>query len=305
VQEGTRLEDMIAIVRSNRQEVFLPVVSAEGIFKGMARPRELLAQLADVVRPTRVGGMAMLVGVHLHCGTARGGSGDLALMLSGAFLMVVVGTAWVLSFLVCWFLERRVGVDLVPMLLGSPDVVAMGEGGVLSRVIWILPFLFFLILLRFSRLSQYHAAEHMVVHALERFEPLTEEGVARMGRVHPRCGSNLMVPVFILYLAWALWPMEYKYYFVGVIIAVVFLARNFGGVAQAVFTTRKPERRHIRKAIGAASELLRNYQRRGRRSVWLGMRVWNMGILQTLLGAFAAYGVYYAARALIEAAIGI
>lgn len=305
LREKMGLEEVLRVVRSHPQEVVLPVVSEEGVFRGMVRPRDLLAEMADVVRPPRVGGMATPFGVHLHCGSARGGSSNWVLLLAGSYLMAVVGLGWILSFLTCWFVEKPVRVDLVPILLASPVLVG-GEGTqVASRVVWLLPFLFFLTLLRFTRVAQYHAAEHMVVHALERFEPLTEESVRRMGRVHPRCGSNLMVPVFMLFVAWSLWPMANKLYFVALVILTVAMGRRLGGVAQAMFTTRSPDKRHIEKAIKSARELLENYRRHGRGPVSLPVRIWNMGIVQTLLGALLAYGAFYGLLTLLGAKVGV
>lgn len=298
--EHVRLEDVLRTVKDHPQEMVLPVVSEEGVFKGMVRPRDLLAEMMDSVRPARVGGMATPFGVYLHCGSARGGSSDWALLLTGSLLMLVVGAAWVLSFLVCWFVEKPIGVDLVPLLLGSNPLVAGTGTEVAARAVFLLPFLFFLVILRFTRVAQFHAAEHMVVHALERFEPLTEEAVARMGRVHPRCGSNLMVPLFILLAAWSLWPVASRLYFVGLLVLVVATGRALGGVAQALFTTRRPQRWHIERGIEAANQMLHNYRRRGRRPVPLPVRVWNMGMVQTLLGALLAYAVFQGLQALLR-----
>jgi hypothetical protein len=305
LDEKMGLKEVLEVVKSHPQELALPVVSAEGIFKGMVRPRYILAEMADVIRPPRVGGMATPFGVHLHCGTTRGGSSDWQLLLTGSFLMVMVGVAWIMSFLVCWFLEKSVGVDLVPILMDSPALVGGEKAEVAMRIVWALPFLFFLITLRFTRVAQYHAAEHMVVHALERFEPLTEEGVRRMNRVHPRCGSNLMVPAFVLYMAWSFLPMANKVYFIGLVILMIATARNLGGIAQSLFTTRRPETKHIQKGIESARELIMNYRRGGNRPVSIAVRLWNMGLLQTLLGAFLAYGLFYGLRTLFGTMVGL
>ncbi|WP_408009203.1 DUF1385 domain-containing protein [Pseudalkalibacillus sp. A8] len=52
------------------------------------------------------------------------------------------------------------------------------------------------LVIKFTSISKYHAAEHMVAHCEDKNLPLTYENVAKQPRVHPRCGTNLVV--FIL-----------------------------------------------------------------------------------------------------------
>ncbi len=47
------------------------------------------------------------------------------------------------------------------------------------------------------RVFQYHGAEHMTIHALEREDPLTLQNVRRYPTAHPRCGTEFLV-VFII-----------------------------------------------------------------------------------------------------------
>ncbi|HET7676954.1 MAG TPA: DUF1385 domain-containing protein [Candidatus Limnocylindrales bacterium] len=47
------------------------------------------------------------------------------------------------------------------------------------------------------RVFQYHGAEHMTIHALEREEPLTIERIRRHPTAHPRCGTEFLV-VFVV-----------------------------------------------------------------------------------------------------------
>ncbi len=49
------------------------------------------------------------------------------------------------------------------------------------------------LVIRFTSISKYHAAEHMVAHCEDKNLPLTYENVANQPRVHPRCGTNLVV----------------------------------------------------------------------------------------------------------------
>ena len=47
------------------------------------------------------------------------------------------------------------------------------------------------------RVFQYHGAEHMTIHALEREEALTHENIRRHPTAHPRCGTEFLV-VFVI-----------------------------------------------------------------------------------------------------------
>jgi uncharacterized protein YqhQ len=47
------------------------------------------------------------------------------------------------------------------------------------------------------RVFQYHGAEHMTIHALERDDPLTPERVGQYPTAHPRCGTEFLV-VFVI-----------------------------------------------------------------------------------------------------------
>ena len=48
------------------------------------------------------------------------------------------------------------------------------------------------------RVFEYHGAEHMTIHALERGDPLTVEAVRKYPTAHPRCGTEFLVVVIIL-----------------------------------------------------------------------------------------------------------
>ena len=48
------------------------------------------------------------------------------------------------------------------------------------------------------RVFEYHGAEHMTIHALEKGDPLTLDAVRRYPTAHPRCGTEFLVVVIIL-----------------------------------------------------------------------------------------------------------
>ena len=48
------------------------------------------------------------------------------------------------------------------------------------------------------RVFEYHGAEHMTIHALEKGDPLTVDEVRKYPTAHPRCGTEFLVVVIIL-----------------------------------------------------------------------------------------------------------
>jgi uncharacterized protein YqhQ len=48
------------------------------------------------------------------------------------------------------------------------------------------------------RVFQYHGAEHMTIHALERGDPLTTDEIRKYPTAHPRCGTEFLVVLVAL-----------------------------------------------------------------------------------------------------------
>jgi hypothetical protein len=154
----------------------------------------------------------------------------------------------------------------------------------------------FLSLLRiFPWLAGYHAAEHQTVNAIEAGEPLTLDAVAKMPRVHPRCGTNLGALMGLGYLGVAILAMalslEAGRQHIEVVatlalwsvLAVVISWKRLGAWMQTVFTTRTATPREIASGIKAGTEVL------GRARLVLTpptpfMRIWHMGLLQVAMG---------------------
>ncbi len=59
-------------------------------------------------------------------------------------------------------------------------------------------FLLFGLIMRLTRLAAYHAAEHKVVHLLERGLPLTLEEARKAPALNPYCGSSLLALAVLL-----------------------------------------------------------------------------------------------------------
>ncbi len=250
----------------------------------------------------RLGGMATPLGVYLTDGVSGGGAGFWGLFLSGLLL----GTLGI----VAQGLAQNVMHALTPCAAmasaGLSAIMPAGSAWLGQMAAWVaLPLLSTLLVfagLRLSPLSGTHAAEHQVVHCLERGQPLVPECVRAMPRVHPRCGTNIVAGfalfhlVFLAVFAWAQ-ASDYGSFdavtlgLVAAAPAALLLWRRLGGWMQFWLATRPATPAQIDSAIFAARQVLsRREQRAGRVRFRLGRRIWAMGLPQVMLGYFALLG---------------
>jgi hypothetical protein len=157
-----------------------------------------------------------------------------------------------------------------------------------------LPLILFALLFRLTWVTGYHAAEHQVVHAIEAGDDLLPEVVRRKPRVHPRCGTNLVVAVFLMsaFWNWRSGPLGDM----AVVVAMLctfFLWRRIGAVVQQYITTRPANRRQIESGILAGEQLMERYQDwpYGPQTGW--QRIWNMGLLQVFGGFMLVLGLLF------------
>ena len=300
VTPSTRTSEAAALLDTSGADA-LPVVDARGAYLGLVARSDLVQDLVRPFKPPLVGGMATPLGVYLTTGQASGGVGALALMLSGLVLFSLHVVAQSVAFAGESCLRAAA-------LLGGPAFLSALLPGLHTFVGEVVPLLvqlaLFLLLLRLSPVAGYHAAEHQVVHALERSEPLAVETVRAMPRVHPRCGTNLVAGGLLLTLGAAVFaPLlrrvvgesdsEMAGYVLAALPALVWW-RSVGGWLQQHFTTRPATDAQIESGIRAARELLRAHDRapfaplRGRRVLW---RFWRMGFLQIMTGFVAGLGL--------------
>ncbi|HWA84320.1 MAG TPA: DUF1385 domain-containing protein, partial [Fimbriimonadaceae bacterium] len=161
---------------NNRDAKTLIVIDDAGQVQGILTPSDLYPKRLTPLRPPLVGGMATPFGVYLTTGSLRAGVGHLALVTTGITLLGLLQVGGILGVVLHDVLRSR-GVDS-----SLADVAEL-----------ITAFGLFLLGMRLIPLSGIHAAEHKVVHAIERGEDLAPAVVRRMPRVHPRCGTNLAV----------------------------------------------------------------------------------------------------------------
>ena len=90
----------------------------------------------------------------------------------------------------------------------DPVVFNLIEGGIRLMVfllyIWGISFMGGI-----RRVFQYHGAEHKTIHCYEAGEALTVENVQKFPRLHPRCGTNFLLIVMVVAIAFHVffgWP---------------------------------------------------------------------------------------------------
>ena len=251
--------------------------------------------------PPRLGGMATPLGVYLHDGVSSGGAGLWGLFLTGAAMSSLA----LLAQAGAHGLAHEAFAHL-PGLSRWEARLPPGFQTWLAAISPWLPLPLVFLLLRLAPLSGTHAAEHQVVHCVERSVPLVPESVRAMPRVHPRCGTNLFAG-FVLFLLTFLAvfsaataggrPPADAAALSAMLAAppALLLWRHVGGRFQQWFATRPATEAQIAGAIRAAEEVL------ARRQAWMenGMvlrfaparRLWAMGLSQVLLGCLAVYGL--------------
>jgi CBS domain-containing protein len=217
--------------------------------------------------PPLIGGMATPFGVYLTTGSISGGVSQWAL----------VGTGAVMSFL---FLVADAVFEYLAPHIPSNQFTEATAGAI--------PLIIFMALMRAIPLSGTHAAEHQVVHALERGEELDPEVVRRMPRVHPRCGTNLAVGLMI-FLGLLEAPINIDFSIRALFAALISLMtyRSLGGIVQWAVTTKPANRKQIQSGIAAAEDLLNKYATKRRQHATFLTRIVNMGILHVMVGASA------------------
>lgn len=256
----------------------LAITDERGYVLGVITASRLIATNDRYSRPKLVGGMATPSNVRLLGGGVTGGASYLQILGTGALMFTTYMVGSYIALIISHLVPDQILVaDWYP-------AVHHGMG-----------LLFFLLLLRAQPLAGYHAAEHMVVHAIEQNEPLEPETVARMPRVHPRCGTNVAVAVglFLGISTTPLIPYEDVRLLLA-LLATLFLFRPLGSLVQSRFTTKPPTQKQLQAGIEAGKQLLSNYQTARNTNPSIPQRIWQSGILHAMAGSIATALMVYA-----------
>ena len=250
------------------------LVDADGKYLGVVRTADLLGSDRGPVYPAPVGGMATPFGVYLTNGDVSGGVGNLALAAGGVLLGLLASAA---AIIVAGAEAAIVRLALFAPVSRSAGLSSALEGLAVALV--------FMALMRATRVASFHAAEHQVVHAMERAERLEPEIVSRMPRVHPRCGTNLWAGATLFVFLLTALPLDRATAGLVAGIATMLLWRRAGSWIQQNFTTRPAARPQIESGIAAARQLTSRYMQSPVTRRNLPKRIWRLGLLQTAAGA--------------------
>jgi len=238
---------------------------------GLLQPSDLAVGRSQGPRPRMVGGLATPFGVYLTNGVQSGGVGSLALAVTGAALFGMYALSILLSGGLLWWVGGGLSEDLRFSLTNT------------------LSLLVFMALLRLSPVAGIHAAEHMVVHAIERGEPLEPDVVRRMPRVHPRCGTNLAAGAMVfLGVSGADWLGDRQAQTLVAALLTLLVWRPLGSFVQYWVTTRKPTDRQIAMGIASAEDLLGKFARRPMAMPSAGVRLLRSGLPFLVVGSSLA-----------------
>jgi hypothetical protein len=241
----------------------------------------------SVKRP-RISGTALAGDLHLATGN-YGTASPWRLLVGGAAIAALLGVAMAMTYVEFWLLDRIMGQSLAPGLLGlqGPGALPSGIGPAIATQL--LPMLNFLVVLRLSPLSGYHAAEHKVVAAIERYGRIEYDQVVEMPRAHPRCGTVLLFGILPTLLI--AYPLLLSYPVVAVGVAVVgwMLRYRVGYFIQQNFTTKPPTPRQLEAGIAAGRKLLALYLSDPDRRVSVARAVWTRGLPQMVAGVVAGH----------------
>ncbi|MEI6519556.1 MAG: DUF1385 domain-containing protein [bacterium] len=280
----------------------LAVVSGN-IYIGWLNCNDVLGAVTHNPPPPRIGGMATPLGVYLYTTSITAGVGKFALFLTG-FLMAISlffiqNFSLILSAAIYKFTNNQLFRDYTLLFSNLSVQPAMLPQYELSLIIFnsIATTFLFLVVLRYSPLmSGYHAAEHMSVNAIENGEPLTMKNVAKMSRIHPRCGTNLIAILSFIYLGVTLIALTLRTHWgqtnisfvaiitVWMVIAISMTWKKVGAWIQQRWTTRTPSKKELESGVKAAVELISTYRMAPieRQSTW--DRILMMGIQYVMGG---------------------
>lgn len=262
----------------------LVVADDRGHVLGVLAPSDLFPKPPERIRPAMIGGMATPFGVYLTTGTERAGAGGLALVATGMLLF----TMFLGSAIVSEEIAYRLFDTSMEWLAGP--------------VVNLLPIVLFLAAMRLLPLAGTHAAEHKVVHAIERGEELSLAAVRRMPRVHPRCGTNLAVGAGIflgIFGSRFVADDQLRLLLAGIV--TLFFWRPLGGFVQQFITTKPPTDKQLEGGIAVGNQLLDRYRTTHHTTAAPWVRLWNSGMFHVMAGA----SVCAALAALIGYLIGV
>ena len=190
-----------------------------------------------------------------------------SLFLWGRVFAQLFGSPWSLLFFTATMAAIWLFVRL--MQLGS-DVGTFGGVFAFFAAFPILPILLlFFAAMKFTPIGRYHGAEHKAVAAYEKYGEVTLQNAKGVSRVHPRCGTNILLYIILAALldpliAW--WGYAIVQFILISEAWFVFGQTRpsiaVGNVLQRYLTTTEPRRAHLEVAVEGLNKLLQAEEER-------------------------------------------
>ena len=180
----------------------------------------------------------------------------------GRLVVQLLGSVWTLLFFVGIMAVLWLFVRLLEF--GSGEGTLGGALGFFAEFP-ILPILIlFFAAMKFTSIGRYHGAEHKVVAAYEKYGEVTFEDAKKSQRVHPRCGTNILVYIMAAALLdpligwWGYAILQFiliseAWYVFGQTRPSIAV----GNFLQKYFTTTEPRRAELEVAVESLNQLLR------------------------------------------------
>ncbi len=225
----------------------------------------------------------MPAGVFMSTGTART-AGDLALLGTGMSIAALGCCAMVMTYIGAWLLQQVYAIPFASVLLMARTTLDPEVGPWVDVELNLMMLLSFLVLMRISPLSGYHAAEHKVIAAIEHFGEPSMERARMMPRAHRRCGSNLLAGLLpLLILGEPLWRINP---ILGTAVIVLGWSLRFhtGYLIQAIFATKEPTDRQLRAGLEAGTRILRLWREHAGERIPPLVAFWRRGLAQMVAG---------------------
>ena len=145
--------------------------------------------------------------------------------------------------------------------IGGPVGAVLGFFATFPILPVLLPFF---AAMKFSPIGRYHGAEHKAVAAYEKYGEVTLEGANSVSRLHPRCGTNILIYLIIValldpFIDWAPW-IALQFIVISeawFILGKTRLSIVLGNFMQKYLTTTEPGRKELEVAVESLNELLR------------------------------------------------
>ena len=187
--------------------------------------------------------------------------------LWGRVFAQLLGSIWTLlsftaTIVVLWLFVRL-------MQLGSGEGTFGGVFAFFAEFPILPILLLFFAAMKFTPIGRYHGAEHKAVAAYEKYGEVTLQNAKSVSRVHPRCGTNILVYIILAALldpliAW--WGYAILQFILISEAWFVFGQTRpsiaVGNFLQRYLTTTEPRRAHLEVAVEGLNKLLQAEEKR-------------------------------------------